>query len=157
MSTSQAEHLSTQRHPPKVSRNNLEQHIPAPTNRQGPIAPMASTLATWIPPAEGLLPKWLLFVRRPQKHSLIRNPTLAQNTQITRDPTNPNTPGISRLNPKLHPILQHPNLHLARVQPHLHRPARQATRARNLALEPYVRHLDVPDVCDSLLRCVQYQ
>lgn len=66
-------------------------------------------------------------------------------------------PGLPRLNPKLHPSLQHPLLHLARLQPHLRRPARQTARARNLAVVAHLRHLDLPHKRDSLLRRVSHQ
>jgi hypothetical protein len=109
-----------------------------------------SALSSWIPPAEGLLPKWLLFVRPAlppshmhSTHSLTPHPPLTH-------------PGLPRLDPKLDPSLQHPGVHIARLQPHAHGPARAQTRPRNLALEPHVRHLDVPDERDTVLRRVPH-
>lgn len=77
------------------------------------------------------------------------------NTLLLRPPLT--RPGLPRLNPQLDPSLQHPDLHLARLQPHPRGPPRKATRARHLAQLTHIRNLDVPDQHHPVLRRVPHQ
>jgi hypothetical protein len=100
-------------------------------------------LQAYLPQAEGLLPKWLLLVRPATR---LKTPHM-----LTK------TPGLDNILRQQHPILHNPALHLARLQPDVHGPAPENTRARNRALEPYIRDLDVPYRHGALLRRVQHQ
>ena len=115
---------------------------------------MSSALSSWIPQAEGLLPKWLLFVRSAH-YSPLQPPTTLTTIPVTSAILT--LSGIRRLYPQLHSGLQHLNLHLPRLQPNLRRSARQATRARNLAQQPHIRHLDIPHLRNPVLRRLQHQ
>lgn len=97
------------------------------------------------------------YVRTPPRHAMQQRSNSPPCPNNLPSPLTNHSPGLPRLDPKLHPSLQHARVHVARLQPHLRRPAGQAARARNLAVVAHLRHLDVSDQRDPLLRRIPHQ
>jgi hypothetical protein len=81
---------------------------------------MASTLMSLIPQTPGLLPQWLLLVHPP--YPVLQSDILANTTIDCVD-----------IRWQLDPSIQHPALYVARVQPHIHRPAACGAETRHRA------------------------
>ena len=100
-----------------------------------------SSLTSYLPPADGFLPKWLLFVR-PTKNSPQTTP---QTTRILTQTTD-----LRRL-----PRQQHPSLLLPHWLPASLR--RHHTFTRHSAQRPHLRHLDRPQLHHQTVRRIPHR